>query len=246
MYYTVRQVACISHVSVRTLHYYDELGLLPPCVRSGSGYRLYGEAELVRLKRILFLRELDFPLREVGPLLDGPLDEWTLKKQRALLEAKKRRLEGMLARMDRLLKGDEPMNFDDFTDDAQRQAREDYAREARARYGGTEAYAASQARTRNYRPEDWNAIQREAESIWRDFSACADPEGPEAAACVEAWQAHISRWYYPCSLEILAGLGQLYASDGRFARTIDQKAPGAANAMSRAIAAYCAARQGQA
>ena len=63
--YTVQQVAQISHVSVRTLHHYDKLGLLPPRKRSEGGYRLYGEAELIRLKRILFLRELDFPLREI-------------------------------------------------------------------------------------------------------------------------------------------------------------------------------------
>ncbi len=240
--YTVQQVAQISHVSVRTLHHYDKLGLLPPRKRSEGGYRLYGEAELIRLKRILFLRELDFPLREIRMLLEGPMDEWALKRQRALLEAKKCRLERLIERMDRLLKGEDPMNFEHFDDDPQRQARRAYAQEAQERYGGMTEYAVSQARTQAYHAEDWAAIQREAQLIWKGFAACADPEGLEAAAYVEAWQNHVSRWYYPCSLEILAGLGQLYGSDERFARHIDREAPGAAKTMSQAIAAYCAAR----
>lgn len=110
---TVKEVSALTGISVRALHYYDQIGLLVPSGKSGSGYRLYDDRALDTLRQILFFREFDLPLGQIKAILEDPdLDrESILRMQRRMLAAKRDRLERLIANIDRLLKGEEQMDF---------------------------------------------------------------------------------------------------------------------------------------
>ena len=114
---TVKEVSEISGISVRTLHYYDEIGLLIPTEINEAGYRLYDDKAIERLQRILYFREFDLPLREIKAIMDNPnLDmDKLLADQRRLLNAKKERLERLVASIDNILKGENKMDFEVFS-----------------------------------------------------------------------------------------------------------------------------------
>ena len=114
---TVKELSDLTGISVRTLHYYDEIGLLKPTEKSEAGYRLYDEKALERLQQILFFREFDITLREIKAVLDSPaLDQnRILRMQREMLVAKKERMERLIASIDDILKGDNRMDFAVFT-----------------------------------------------------------------------------------------------------------------------------------
>lgn len=114
---TVKEVSELTGISVRTLHYYDEIGLLAPSDKSEAGYRLYDDKALETLQQILFFREFDIPLKEIKNVMETPsLDRnQILKMQRKMLEAKKERMERLIASIDKILKGDNRMDFEIFT-----------------------------------------------------------------------------------------------------------------------------------
>lgn len=239
----VNEVAKLCGVSVRTLHYYDELGLLPPTAVTQAGYRMYDNAALARLQQILFLRELDFPLKEIRALLESPSFDphEALRAQRSLLTLKRDRLNGLIALVDDVLKGERIMSLQEFDSTAIEAAQKQYAEEVQKRWGGTDACRESQRRTAAYERDDWAAIEAEQEALFRGFAAAmdGDPSGPEAQALVADWQQHITRRFYPCTKEILSGLGELYVADQRFSGNIDRFGDGLAAFISSAIAAYC-------
>ena len=127
---TVKQAAALSGVSVRTLHHYHKLGLLVPAQVTEAGYRLYGEKELARLQQILLYRELDFSLEEIGGLLACGPDALhdALEKQSLLLELKRQRLGRIIDLTNRLLKGENIMDFNAFDATELEQQKEQYAR----------------------------------------------------------------------------------------------------------------------
>lgn len=114
---TVKELAEITGISVRTLHYYDEIGLLTPTGRSEAGYRLYDDKALETLRQILFFREFDISLREIKSVMENPaLDKkQILQMQRTMLTAKKERLERLIASIDDILKGENNMDFEVFS-----------------------------------------------------------------------------------------------------------------------------------
>lgn len=239
---TVKEVSRLCGVSVRTLHYYDEIGLLRPESLSGAGYRIYGEGELILLQQILFFRELGFSLKEIRAIMQNPSFDAkeALEKQRTLLEMKRERISGLIRLVDQTLKGEQPMSFREFDQSKIEEARMQYAAEAKERWGNTPAYAQSEQKTKGYTKEDWNRIQAEAAELFKGLAAHMEqgPCAPEAQALIGQWQAHITRYYYDCTDEILAGLGQMYRADSRFAENIDQYGRGLADFMSDAIAHY--------
>ncbi len=240
---TVRQTAALAGISVRTLHYYDQIGLLRPGETTGAGYRLYGERELLRLQHILFLRELDFPLAEIGRILDDPgFDaKQALQRHKRLLEMKRNRLDGLIRLADELQRGELKMYFEEFDLTEIEKAKKEYRSEAEQRWGSTAAYAQSVKKTDAYTKEDWQDIARESGEILKEFARNMDkpPNDPAVRRVVKHWQDHISARYYDCTDEILAGLGGIYAADERFQKNIDKVSPGLAQFMSEAIAAYC-------
>ena len=233
-------------VSVRTLHHYDQIGLLHPSRVSGAGYRYYDGQALLRLEQILFLRELDFPLEEIERILDSPAYDAreAMRRQRELLCMKRRRMDVIIDRLDRAIRGEGPAELEVFSMTEIEQARAQYAEEAKARWGKTSAWQESERRAQAKGAQDWNAAQAGMEELMQAFAKVRDlpPEDERVQTLVARWQAYITDNYYACTDEILAGLGQMYTADERFRRSIDRAGEGTAACMARAIAVYCAAR----
>lgn len=240
----VNEAAKLTGISVRTLHYYDEIGLLHPDEVTEAGYRLYGEQSLEKLQQILFFRELDFPLSEIQKIVNSPAfdREKALENHRSLLIMKRSRLDDLIALVDRTLKGETDMSFKEFDMSEIEAAQNKYAKEAEERWGSTEAYAESARRTKEYGKEDWAKITAETEQIYHSFAEkkTLSPADSEVQQLVTDWQNLISRYFYKCSDEILAGLGEMYVADERFTKNIDGKyGEGTADFISKAIAKHC-------
>ena len=236
---SVSEAARRAGVSVRTLRWYDEIGLLKPSETTQAGYRFYDETAMASLQQILLYRELDVPLEQIGLILSAPDNDRTeaLQKHRTLLMMKRRRLDDMLRLVDETIGGITMYDERPRPTQADWEAvKEQYAQEAAERWGNTEAFLESREKHAKYTPEQEAQISAEMEEIFRAFGACADPEGPEAQALVKRWQEHITRYHYDCTDGILACLGQMYANDPRFQESLDKYGPGTAQKMSAAIA----------
>jgi DNA-binding transcriptional MerR regulator len=249
---TVGEVADLAHVTVRTLHHYDELGLLSPSERSETGYRLYSYDDLARLQAILIWRALGFSLAEIESLLDDPGYDpiSALERQRELVGREIDRLGAVAAAVDAALAArrngtpiEEKQMFDGF-DPAL------YEDEARERWGHTEAYKESTRRTRSYGEEEWLQIRRESSDIVGELVAAmraGEPaDGPAARALAERHRDHISRWFYPCSPAMHRGLAEMYVADERFTRTYEREAEGLAAYFHHAIVANADASEADA
>ena len=243
--YTVGEVAGLAGVTVRTLHHYDEIGLLSPRGRSAGGYRLYAETDLERLERVLFYRELGFPLEEVARILDGADDSSShLRWQHRLLRQRVARLQEMIALIEKEMEAkqmgisltpEERLEiFGDFVP-------EDYAQEAEERWGDTDAYKQSRHRVAAHTKADWVQIGEESSEIESKLAAALKAgiaaDGETAMNLAEEHRQHISRWFYDCSYEVHRGLGQMYVGDPRFTARYENIAPGLARFLSDAIAA---------
>lgn len=243
---TVGVIARLAGISVRTLHHYDEIGLLSPDERSDAGYRRYSDRDLERLQQILILRELGMGLDEVARVLDDPGYDrlHALQEQRTQLLRSRDRTDRLLAAVDHAIaaarKGwtmtpEESLEvFGDFDPT-------EYEDEAKERWGDTDAYRESTRRTASYTKDDWLAIQSEAHEINEAFLTLmrsgVAPGSVEARQVAERHRGHISRWFYECTPEIHTGLGAMYIADPRFTENIDKAGAGLAAYMSEAIAA---------
>jgi MerR family transcriptional regulator, thiopeptide resistance regulator len=235
--YTVGKVADLSGVTIRTLHHYDEIGLLSPGGRSMAGYRIYEDSDLERLQRILFYRELGFTLDEISTIVDDPRTDALghLRRQRGLLTGRIERLRSMVDAIDYEMEArtmDIPLTPEERLEVFGEFRPEDYAEEAEQRWGDTEAYWESQRRVSSYNKDDWQQLKAEEEEIRARLAAAFEaglaPDSEEAMAAAEAHRQHISRWFYECSYEIHRGLTEMYVSDERFRSNYDTKSPGLA------------------
>jgi DNA-binding transcriptional MerR regulator len=234
---SVGKVAALAGVTIRTLHHYDEIGLLSPGGRSAAGYRIYEASDLERLQQILFYRELGFTLKEISTIVDDPHTDAVghLRRQRGLLTERIKRLSAMVDAIDHEMEA-RTMNirltpeerfevFGEFRP-------EDHAEEAEQRWGETEAYRQSQRRVAAYTKEDWQQLKAEEEEVRARlaaaFAAGLAPDSEEAMAAAEAHRQHISRWFYECTYDIHRGLTDMYVSDERFRSNYDATAPGLA------------------
>ena len=231
---TVHEVSKISGVTIRALRYYDRIGLLNPTARTEAGYRLYDDAALAKLQRILLFRELEIPLNDVKRLLrlSDAEQRKALSLQVKALEMKKERTEKLIALARRIEKGEETMDFSAFD----RSREEAYAAEAKARWGDTKAYREYEAN---------GAPANGAEKLTTIFASFGmlrggDPSSDKAQAKVKELQDCISAHFYCCTDEILNGLGRMYNADERFKANIDAAGgEGTAAFVSKAIAAHC-------
>ncbi len=240
-----KEFADLIGVSVRTLHYYDEIGLLRPGhVDVQTGYRYYDEVSLERMQQILFYRELDFPLKTILRIVSLPSydKQKALRDQKQFLKLKKERLERLICALEEAERG-ETINMSIFDNKELEAKREEYAKEAEARWGQTETYAENKKKTAAYSKEKWNQLQEGMSDLIRKFGVAltqgASPQDEEVQTLVQQWKDFISFNYYTCTNEILAGLGQMYVADERFMRNMDREQEGTAQFMSEAIKAYC-------
>jgi DNA-binding transcriptional MerR regulator len=246
MSYSAGHVARLSGVSVRTLHHYDEIGLLSPTGRTRAGYRQYDSDDLARLQQILCYRALGFDLRKIATILDDPridtLDH--LRQQRELLRSKADHLEAMVRTVEKMMEArkmginlnpDEMFEvFGDF-DPTEHQA------EAEQRWGKTDAFKESQRRTARYKKDDWKRLKAEGEEVAVKLADAFKKGLPATSSAAmdlaEQARLHIDRWFYPCPHEMHRGLGEMYVADPRFAQHYEDRAPGLAVYVRDAIAA---------
>lgn len=242
----IKEIAKLTGVSVRTLHYYDEIGLLKPSsVDRWNGYRYYDEKSLEQLQEILFYRELDFPLKAISEIISSPDYDKSkaLAEQKHLLTLKKERLERLIDALDSISKGEKTMDFNAFDNSRFEKEREKYAAEAKAMWGDTAAYKEFSEKTSDYSKEKQTEVTTGMEAIIKEFADCMNsgrhPDSESAQALVKKWQDFITENCYTCTKEILAHLGEMYSADERFASNIDKFSSGTAKFMTEAIRIYC-------
>ena len=251
MAYTVGRVAEIAGVTVRTLHHYDEIGLLTPGERTSAGIRRYDDNDLERLQQILLYRELGFTLDEIATILDDPDVEARahLRRQHALLRDRISRLQEMVAAVEYMLEAqkmginltpEEKFEvFGDFDPDA-------YAEEVEERWGDTDAYQESARKTARYTKDDWLRIQQESADLMGRWLAAFDAGTPaESRAAMDLAEEHrqqIGKFFYNCTFEIHVGLAEMYLADPRFTQHYEDQRPGLAQYVHDAIMANAVAR----
>ncbi|MFE0495917.1 MerR family transcriptional regulator [Streptomyces albidoflavus] len=244
MEYTVGQVAAVAGVTVRTLHHYDAIGLLSPSGRSAAGHRRYGDGDLDRLQRILFHRALGFALDEIAALLDDPDADPRahLRRQHALLtdriETLRRMADAVAAAMEAAQMGinltpEEKFEVFEGYDPDQ------YADEARQRWGHTDAYRESQRRTASYTKADWQRLKEEFDALHArvaELLAQGVPaDAPEAMDAAEEHRRFIDGAHYPCDARMHTCLADMYVTDPRFTATYEAIRPGLAQYLHDAI-----------
>ena len=239
---TVHEVSRLTGVSIRTLQYYDEIGLLPPASHTEAGYRLYDDRALERLQQILLFRELEFPLKEIKAIVSSPdFDKAkALEQQVTLLELKKEHLEKLisLAHTIQSTGGKKHMDFSAFDT----KKLDEYAAQAKASWGHTEAYREYEKKSQGRSPEETGSIAGQMMQIFADFGAIKQesPASESAQALVRRLQEFITAHYYTCTDEILSGLGQMYAAGGEMTDNIDNAGgKGTAEFAKEAILVYC-------
>ena len=236
---TVKQVSELTHISIRTLHHYDAIGLLKPTEITESGYRLYDDAALGRLQTILLFRELQFSLKEIKEILDDPEFDRkvALASQITLLKLQKKRLDKLIDLAETMYEKEEnTMDFNAFSDYEIQQ----YKEEVKERWQETNEYREYERRNRS-KQKSSDASQQMME-LFAKLGALRhlDPANQQVQGKVKQLQQLITDNFYTCSHEVLYGLGQMYVGDERFKQNIDRAGgEGTAEFVRKAITLYC-------
>ena len=241
--WTVGQVADVFGVTVRTLHHYDEVGLLVPSERSAAGYRLYTDGDLVRLQQIVVYRRLELPLDEIASLLAGDEDASAhLRRQREAVMNRLDELTEIVVAIDRALEREmevRPATTAELTELFGDGFTDEYEQEAEERWGETDAWKQSQSRTKRYTKADWAEVKAEMDAVNAAFVAAltaGEPATSEAAMdAAEQHRLHIHERFYELSHDFHRGLADMYVADPRFTKTYEDLAPGLAAYVHDAI-----------
>lgn len=252
MSYTINKTAQLAGVTLRTLRYYDRIGLLVPSGRTEAGYRLYSDEDVEKLQQILFFRELDFPLAKIEQILGSPEYDRreALKMQVRYLEKRAERYWKLselaretLRNLEGGIKMDRKEMFKAFDYDKIIDHQKHYEDEAKERWGHSDAYKISAQRAARYTREDWEKMNAESEEFLKEMIDCFQEGVPYSdsrmmAVCEKA-RNQINTWFYPCSLEMYSNLGNMYIADERFSEYYDKFVPGLAAYYNEAIQYYC-------
>lgn len=245
---TVKQLARTAGITPRTLHYYDEIGLLKPTRVGENGYRYYGDDALLRLQQILLYRELDMPLEGIREILgrrdfDVPA---ALERHKGELRRRIQRLERLLGTVNATidhLKGKSTMSTEGLFNGFSEEQQAEYEKEAAQKYD-PQVVKASNKKWKNYTPAEKQAVLAEGNAVYTAFlqSMPAGAGSPEAQACVERWRRHMDSFWTP-NLEQLLGLADLYNEDPRFKANYDRLDPGLAEFVRAAVKIYVSSRR---
>ncbi|MBO7565216.1 MAG: MerR family transcriptional regulator [Clostridiales bacterium] len=238
---TVHEVSKLTGVSIRTLQYYDKIGLLSPAEKTDAGYRLYDDAALERLQQILLFRELEFPLKDIREILKSPSFDRkkALQQQIELLMLKKKHLEDLITFARGIkLTGVKNMDFSAFDT----KKIDEYTENAKKQWGASPEFKEFEKKSENWTDESKKAVYDSFIQLFADFGKIkdSDPSSTEAQQKVKDLQAFISKNFYKCSDEVLFGLGKMYAAGGEFTENIDSYGgSGTAEFVHQAITVYC-------
>lgn len=244
--YTVKDIAALAGVSARTLHYYDEIGLLEPARDPKNGYRQYTRSEVLRLQQILFLRELGLSLDEIHAVLDRPDFDLlsALESHREALLERQERLERLIETVEHTiahLQGGIQMEVKEMLSGFSEEKQKEYEEEIRQKYGEAEVNE-SVRRWGSYSEAKKQQIMEEGEAIYTSMAATIPhgPASPQAQESIARWHQHL-RYFYEPSTEILLGLGDMYVEHPDFAAFFERIHPDLAGFMREAIRYYCQA-----
>ena len=238
---TVHEVSKLTGVSIRTLQYYDKIGLLKPSAYSEAGYRLYDDTSLEKLQQILLFRELEFPLGEIKDIINSPAFDRSkaLTQQIELLKLKKEHIENLID----LAVGIKAMGVKELKFGAfDTRKIDEYAAQAKASWGTTPAYKEYEEKSKGRTKEESIEIGNQMMDIFAEFGEIrdGDPAGEQAQALVKKLQDFITEHMYTCTKEILSGLGKMYAAGGDFTTNINKHGgEGTAEFAGKAIEIYC-------
>lgn len=240
--FTVGQVAERFDLTVRTLHHYDEIGLLNPSDRSRAGYRLYTSGDLARLQHVVVYRRLGFALEEVALLLDHPESaEEHLRRQRAAVMSRLEEMRDLVVAIDRALEremNEQPASTEDLKE-LFGEGFHDSQAEAEQRWGDTEAWQQSRRRTKSYTRADWQQVRAESDALHKGFTDAMDAGEPATSVmamdAAEAHRLNIDDRFYDCPPPVHRNLADLYTSDPRFTATYDEIREGMAGYVRDAI-----------
>lgn len=249
--FSVHQLAKMANISARTLHHYDEIGLLKPAFRADSGYRYYSHEELLRLQQILFYRELDFPLVEIQQILDDPeFDKLqALDHHKEQLQKKVQRLDTLIHTIDKTildLKNKQKMvTYEEMYEGFQKEEVIQNEKEIAERWG-SDRLEESKRNIQAMTKEEWDDLKAEGERINRALANLTDrsPSDTEVQRIVARHHLMIGK-FYECPYDVYRGLGEMYVADERFTATYDKYRPGLAVFLQQAINYYCDEREKQ-
>ncbi len=238
---TVNEVSKLTGVSIRTLQYYDKIGLLHPAKYTESGYRLYDDIALEKLQQILLFRELEFPLKDIKAIMDNPCFDRgkALEQQIALLSLKKEHLENLIS-LARKIKtfGVNKMDFTAFDTSKI----DEYTAQAKASWGNTSEYREFEKKNKSRTAQEGKIISTHLMAIFAEFGTMRElpPDSDKVQAQVKKLQDFITENFYSCSDEILYSLGAMYSDGGEFTKNIDKTGgKGTAEFVFQAIGTYC-------
>lgn len=238
---TVNDVSKLTGVSIRTLQYYDTIGLLKPNGHTEAGYRLYDDTALERLQQILLFKELEFSLKEIKSMINAPdFDrDKAMEQQIELLTMKKEHLENLIDFARKIkITGVKNMDFTVFDT----KKIDEYAKRAKEQWGQTPEYREYEEKTKDWTNQDQQDVMKNFMLIFAEFGKMRteDPSSEKVQCEVEKLQNFISEHFYQCPNEVLSGLGQMYASGGEFTQNIDKMGgEGTARFTADAIEVYC-------
>jgi MerR family transcriptional regulator, thiopeptide resistance regulator len=241
---TVGQVAEQFDVTVRTLHHYDEIGLLVPSERTSAGYRLYNGKDITRLQHVVVYRRLGFALEEIAVLLDDPTADLGehLRRQRVAVMSRLDEMRDLVTAIDQAL--EKEVSGIKLTKQEQKELfgdgfSDDYADEAKQRWGDTQEYQESQRRAAEYTKEQWKQIKAESEANMVELAAAVNDGEPatseRAMAAAEQHRVLIEKWFYPVPYPMHVGMSDMYVTDPRFTKTYEDVATGLARYVRDAI-----------
>ena len=244
MNYTVKELSELAGISIRTLHHYDEIGLLKPSARTEAGYRIYTETELLRLQQILFFKELEFSLEEIQKILDDPNFNTVeqLKKHKDLLIEKTKNYQTLLQTIDqtilKLTKNQKMTDQDLYAGFTPEQAQQ-YRAEAAEKWGADKIQA-TENKLKQLTKDQFEAIKKEGEDITHNIANLMD-QSPDSEVVQKEIQKHFDHLnhYYKPNIEIYRGLSNLYVEDERFKAYYEKIKPGLAQFMSQAMKSFC-------
>lgn len=245
MFYSIQQLADLAGVSVRTLHHYDAVDLLRPARQEKNSYRVYGEAELLKLQQILFFRELEFPLDEIKRILHDPNFNMrvALANQRELIELKKKRLSKLLKTIDQTMKKlNQEINMEDkaLYTSFSKEDEAKYAAEAKELWGHTDAYKQSQERYGKLSDAEKQKIGQAGQDLVTEIASHMS-EGAKSDIVQKLIARHYEglRTFYDPNTQIYRGLAEMYVADPRFAAFYENFVPGLAQFMRDAMVEFC-------
>jgi len=242
MEYTINKLAKLAGVSVRTLHHYDQIGLLSPQRLVSNGYRVYGQEELLQLQQILFFRELGLSLSTIQEIMHNPtFDRQAALQQQATWIAEEHDRLGQLLQTITKTFRNKPMTYTELYEGLSKETLEEYEKEAKERWGNTDAYKQSQERWGSLSPEQQAQLLEDGKAAQRKMVELMSegPESPAIQAMIDDQYRGINEQFYDCSLEMFLALAEMSVSDERYATYYRKFHPELPEFHLKAVQIYC-------